>query len=105
MSFFSRHPHTKEQIQDEIDQLMDALHDLQHSAGRDSRRSLHDLGERAERLWHASRETLGDTYGDLSRKTRKASRAASECAREHPLSTALVGVGALALIGWLISRR
>ncbi|WP_282339438.1 MULTISPECIES: YqjD family protein [Pseudomonas] len=105
MSLFSRTPTTKEQIQDEIDNLMNALHDLQQSASRDSRRSIHDLSDRAERLWHASRETFGDTYGDLSRKTLKASRAAGECARQHPLSTALVGVGALALIGWLISRR
>ena len=44
-------------------------------------------------------------YADISRRTREASRAARECAKEHPLGTLALAAGAFAVIGYLITRR
>jgi ElaB/YqjD/DUF883 family membrane-anchored ribosome-binding protein len=99
---------TREDIQHEIHNIMSALEELKSSAGKESRRSLDQLRSRAEDLWERSRGQLGSGYQDLSRKTRAATRHASEYAHEHPWATLAFGLGLVAgasLIGWMLYRR
>ncbi len=100
---FSHKPTTREEVQREIDSLMRALDELKHDAARDSRHRLSALRSRAESLWHD--QHWDEHYADLSRRTREASRAARDCAKEHPLGTLALAAGAFALIGYLVSRR
>lgn len=103
MSRFTRRSNPREDIQAEIERLMNALDDLKREASRDSRHRLQALGDRIGSLWHDSH--IDDRYADLSRHTVKASRAAKECAREHPWTTVALAAGACALIGYLVTRR
>ena len=61
------------------------------------------LRSRAESLWHDA--DWDEHRHDLSRKSREASRMAKECVREHPLSTAALDLGVVAVIGYLATRR
>lgn len=103
MSRFSHKSTTREEIESEIHNLMNALDDLKRDASRDSRHRFDALRSRAESLWHDAH--LDDQYRDLSRKTRDASRMAQDCAREHPLGTVALAAAAIALIGFLATRR
>ena len=58
---------------------MRALDELKHDAARDSRHRLSALRSRAESLWHD--QHWDEHYADLSKRTREASRAARDCAR------------------------
>ena len=61
------------------------------------------LRSRAESLWQ---DADWDSHcRDLSKRGRDASRMAKECVREHPLSTVALAAGAVALIGYLVTRR
>lgn len=103
MSRFSRKPTTRDEIESEIQDLMAALDDLKRDAGRESRHRFDSLRARAETLWHDA--DLDSHRRDLSRRGREASLRAKDCAREHPLSTVALAAGAVALIGYLVSRR
>ncbi|WP_028241535.1 DUF883 family protein [Stutzerimonas azotifigens] len=103
MSRFTHKPTTREEVQSEIDHLMSALEDLRRDAARDSHHRLGLLKSRAESLWHDSH--LDEHYADLSKKTVQAGRMASECVRQHPLTTVALAAGACALIGYLVTRR
>jgi ElaB/YqjD/DUF883 family membrane-anchored ribosome-binding protein len=103
MSRFSHKATTREEVQHEIDSLMRALDELKHDAAHDSRKRLSALRSRAESLWHD--KDSDEHYADISRRTREASRAARECAKEHPLGTLALAAGAFAVIGYLITRR
>ncbi|WAD25258.1 DUF883 domain-containing protein [Pseudomonadaceae bacterium T75] len=96
MSRFSSTPTTRNDIEREIQNLMSALDELKHEATRGSRHRLDDLRSRAESLWHDA---------ELSRRGRQATRMATDCARKHPLSTLALAAGAVALIGYLATRR
>ncbi|MBF6622048.1 MAG: DUF883 family protein, partial [Pseudomonas stutzeri] len=103
MSRFSSKTTTRDEIEREIHNLMSALDELKREAGRGSRHKLDDLRSRAESLWQ-------DNHWDehcqaLSRRSREATRMASDCARKHPLSTLALAAGAVALIGYLATRR
>lgn len=103
MSRFSRKPTTRDEIEIEIQNLMSALDELKQDATRESRRRFGFLRSRADSLlndtdWDGHRQ-------DLSRRGRDASRMAKDCARQHPLSTVALAAGAVALIGYLVSRR
>jgi len=52
-----------------------------------------------------SHKPWDEHYADLSKRTREASRAARDCAKEHPLGTLALAAGAFALIGYLVTRR
>lgn len=103
MSRFSRKPTTRDEIESEIQNLMAALDDLKQDATRESRSRFNSLRSRAESLWSDS--NWDDHAGDLSRRGRDAGRMAKDCAREHPLSTVALAAGAVALIGYLVTRR
>ncbi|WP_462380355.1 ElaB/YgaM/YqjD family protein [Pseudomonas sp. Marseille-QA0892] len=94
---------TRDDIQREIDSLTRALERLKTNAASESQDRFESLRDRVEHLWNSA--NFDDTYSDLSQKTRKVSRAACEGAREHPLSTALIGLGVAAVVGWLVTRR
>ncbi|EQM80963.1 DUF883 family protein [Stutzerimonas stutzeri] len=101
--FFSRKPTTRDEIEREIHNLMTALDDLKHDATQGSRHRLDSLRSRAESLWQ---DADWDSHcRDLSKRGRDASRMAKECVREHPLSTVALAAGAVALIGYLVTRR
>lgn len=95
----------QERIQEEIREINQALDELRRTATRESRDHYDELKNRIETLWKGSREHLAGGYGELRRYTRSASRHASECVREHPVASIALGVGACALIGWLLTRR
>ncbi len=103
MSRFSRKPTTRDEIESEIRNLMAALDDLKDDATRSSRNRFDSLLSRAESLWNDS--DLDTHRRDLSKRGREASRMAKDCAREHPLSTVALAAGAVALIGYLVTRR
>jgi ElaB/YqjD/DUF883 family membrane-anchored ribosome-binding protein len=103
--FLRREPTTREEIQDEIEHLISALADLKKGTVRDSRRNLDTLKSSFEHLLEEGRDLWSHAYPELYGKGRKAGKAAKECVREHPLSTALIGLGAFALVGWLIAKR
>lgn len=103
MSRFSRKPVTRDEIESEIHNLMSALDDLKQDASRESRHRLNSLRSRAESMWNDN--NLDEHYSDLSRRGRDAGRMAKDCAREHPLSTVALAAGAVALIGYLFTRR
>ena len=103
MSRFSRTPTTRDEIEREIHNLMSALDELKHEASKDTRHRFDSLRSRAEGLWHDA--AWDEHRQDLTRKGREASRMAKECVREHPLSTVALALGAVALIGYLASRR
>ncbi|NKQ12961.1 glycine zipper domain-containing protein [Pseudomonas sp. SST3] len=103
MSRFSRKPTTRDEIEREIHDLMAALDELKHDATRGSRHRFESLRARAESLWNDA--DLDTHYRDLSKRSRDASRLAKECVREHPLSTVALAAGAVALIGYLVTRR
>ncbi|QGZ29213.1 glycine zipper domain-containing protein [Stutzerimonas stutzeri] len=103
MSRFSHKPTTRAEIEREIQDLMTALDELKHDATRGSRHRFDALRARAESLWH---DADWDAHcRDLSKRGRDASRLAKECVREHPLSTVALAAGAVALIGYLVTRR
>ncbi|MCQ4286377.1 DUF883 domain-containing protein [Pseudomonas stutzeri] len=102
MSRFSK-PTTRDEIEREIHNLMTALDELKHDASRGSRHRFDSLRSRAESLWHDA--DLDAHYRDLSKRSREASRLAKDCVREHPLSTLALAAGAVALIGYLATRR
>lgn len=103
MSRFSRKPTTRDEIESEIHDLMTALDELKQDAARGSRHRFDSLRTRAEALWHDA--DLETHRRDLSKRSREASRMAKDCAREHPLSTVALAAGAVALIGYLVTRR
>ncbi|MBU1332972.1 MAG: DUF883 family protein [Gammaproteobacteria bacterium] len=92
-------------IEQEIDTLTRALDQLRKRAGHDSHVGISRLRDRAGRLLHDSLDGWEDTYGELSRTSRELSRAASERVRERPVTSVAIGLGVVALIGWLVSRR
>ena len=102
MSRFSKNT-TRDEIEHEIHSLMSALDELKREASRGSRHKLDDLRSRAESLWHDNH--LDEHCQALSRRSREATRMASECARKHPLSTLALAAGAVALVGYLVTRR
>ena len=103
MSRFSRKPTTRDEIENEIHNLMTALDELKDDASRRSRHRFDSLRSRVESLWNDS--DFDSHRRDLSRRGRDASRMAKDCAREHPLSTVALAAGAVALIGYLVTRR
>ncbi|WP_407293974.1 glycine zipper domain-containing protein [Stutzerimonas zhaodongensis] len=103
MSRFSRKPTTRDEIENEIQNLMAALDDLKQDATRESRSRFNSLRARAESLWNDA--DLDTHRRDLTLRGREASRMAKDCAREHPLSTVALAAGAVALIGYLVTRR
>lgn len=103
MSRFSRRPTTRDEIESEIQNLMSALDDLKQDASRESRHRFNALRSRAESLWNDV--DLDGHREHLTRRGREASRMARDCAREHPLSTVALAAGALAVIGYLVTRR
>jgi len=103
MSRFSSTPTTRHDIEREIQNLMSALDELKHEATRGSRHRLDDLRSRAESLWHDA--NWDEHCQELSRRGRQATRMATDCARKHPLSTLALAAGAVALIGYLATRR
>ncbi|AFN76135.1 DUF883 family protein [Stutzerimonas nitrititolerans] len=103
MSRFSSTPTTRNDIEREIQNLMSALDELKHEATRGSRHRLDDLRSRAESLWHDA--NWDEHCQELSRRGRQATRMATDCARKHPLSTLALAAGAVALIGYLATRR
>lgn len=103
MSRFSRKPTTRDEIESEIHNLMAALDELKHEATRGSRHRFDSLRARAEALWNDA--DLDAHCRDLSKRSREASRLAKDCVREHPLSTVALAAGAIALIGYLVTRR
>jgi ElaB/YqjD/DUF883 family membrane-anchored ribosome-binding protein len=103
MSRFSRKPTTRDEIESEIQNLMAALDDLKDEASRESRHRFNAVRSRAESLWNDSK--WDEHCNDLSRRGRDASRMAKDCAREHPFSTVALAAGAVALIGYLATRR
>lgn len=103
MSRFSHKPTTRDEIEHEIQDLMAALDDLKRDATRSSRHRFDSLRARAESLWHDA--DLDSHRRDLSRRGRAAGLMAKDCARQHPLSTVALAAGAVALIGYLVSRR
>ncbi|CDZ95226.1 MULTISPECIES: DUF883 family protein [Pseudomonadaceae] len=103
MSRFSSKITTRDEIEREIHNLMNALDELKRDASRGSRHRFNDLRSRAESLWH---DNHWDEHREaLSRRSREATRMAGECARRHPLSTLALAAGAVALIGYLATRR
>ena len=103
MSRFSHKPTTRDEIESEIQNLMAALDELKHDATRGSRHRFDSLRARAESLWNDA--NWDEHCRDLSKRSRNASRMAKECVREHPLSTVALAAGAVALIGYLVTRR
>ncbi|MGK9066387.1 DUF883 family protein [Stutzerimonas chloritidismutans] len=103
MSRFSRRPTTRDEIESEIQNLMAALDELKHDASRESRHRFNSLRARAESLWHDA--DLDGHREHLTRRGREAGRMARDCAREHPLSTLALAAGAVAMIGYLVTRR
>lgn len=102
MSRFSK-PTTRDEIEREIHNLMTALDELKHDATRGSRHRFDSLRSRAESLWHDA--DWDAHYRDLSKRSREAGRLAKDCVREHPVSTLALAAGAVALIGYLVTRR
>lgn len=92
-------------IEQEIDTLTRALDQLRKRAGQESHEGISRLRDRAGRLLHDSLDGWDDTYGELSRTSRELSRAATEHVRERPVTSVAIGLGVVALIGWLVSRR
>lgn len=103
MSRFSHKPTTRDEIEHEIQDLMTALDELKRDASRGSRHRFDSLRARAESLWNDA--SWDEHCRDLSRRSRDAGRMARDCAREHPLSTVALAAGAVALIGYLVTRR
>lgn len=96
---------SRAEIEQEIDTLTRALDQLRKRAGQESHAGISRLRDRAGRLLHDSLDGWDDTYGELSRTSRGLSRAATEHVRERPVTSVAIGLGVVALIGWLVSRR
>jgi len=94
---------TREEVEREIHTLMKALDELRRDAGRGSHHRLDSLRNRVESLWHDGR--WDEHYQQLGRRGREATRMAGDCARRHPLGTVLLAAGAVALVGYLVTRR
>ncbi|QLF93760.1 DUF883 domain-containing protein [Pseudomonas sp. ABC1] len=103
MSLLSRKPTTRDEIEREIQNLTSALEELGHDAAHESRKHLDGLRSRLQSLWQE--HNLDEHCAELSRKTRQVGRATKDCAREHPVATVALVAGAVALVGYLASRR
>lgn len=94
---------SRKDILQEIEELKVALDKLKDSASSQSSEQFGGLRDRFEQLWDDFR--LSDRYSELAGKTRKAGEAAYEEAREHPLAAVFIGLGVVAVAGWLLTRR
>lgn len=94
---------TREDVEREIQTLMNALDELRREATRGSHKRLDSLRNRVESLWHDG--GWDEQCQQLGRRSREATRMVGDCARRHPVGTALLAAGAVALVGYLVSRR
>ncbi len=90
-------------IEREIHRLSAALDDLKHNVSHESQEGLDMIRRKAESLWN---DANWDARGaQMMQSTRQAGRYARETAREHPLASLALAAGAVALIGYFLSRR
>jgi ElaB/YqjD/DUF883 family membrane-anchored ribosome-binding protein len=96
---------TQASLEQEIRDLSAALDQLKQRAVQDTQRNYGHFRANASRAWEGSQEQLSDAYEEISQRALQLSREAKDCAKAHPLGSIALGVGACALIGWLLCRR
>lgn len=103
MSFFSHKSTARSDIEREIHRLSDALDSLKREAARESDHRFDALRRKMESLWDGSH--LEQHGAHLRDSAVDAGRLARDCARDHPVTTLALAAGAVALIGYLATRR
>lgn len=96
---------TQASLEQEIRDLSEALDQLKQRAMHDTQRNYDYFKSNAARAWEGSQEHLSEAYEDISQRALQLSRQAKDCAKAHPVGSIALGVGACALIGWLLCRR
>ncbi|MBB3103032.1 DUF883 family protein [Azomonas macrocytogenes] len=103
MSLFSNKSSDRHDIEREIHRLSAALDELKSNVSHDSRHGIDTLRRKAESLWH---DANWDAQGArLAHSTREAGRLACSTAKHHPVTSLALAAGAVALVGYLLSRR
>ncbi|WP_437879830.1 DUF883 family protein [Pseudomonas sp. LRF_L74] len=107
MAIFTRNNEKKalHSIETEIEHLIQSLDTLKSEVGEESQKSLKSLRGSAERALGHSRQLLGTAYEEVKEKTVRAGIATRDYSREHPVASASIGLGVVALIGYLIYRN
>ncbi len=88
-------------LEQEIRQLSHALASLQERLAEESRHELDQVHHQARTLWREA----DDCGRQLASSGREAGRLACQTLRQHPITTLAVTAGAMAVLGYLASRR
>ena len=94
---------SREDLLRNIDELRGALEKIKQGAAEESMDQLGGLRQRLEQVW--DNMDLGERYSQLADRTKQAGRVVYDEAREHPMASVFVGLGLVALVGWLVTRR
>ena len=110
---FSR---SREDAIDDLERQMAALKrelsSLRHSAAKHGSRAYDEVASRGSHAYDDVAEIVADLLGQLTRRSRpgrrevqRQARIAGAAVRDHPKTTALVGLAALGLAAALLMRR
>jgi ElaB/YqjD/DUF883 family membrane-anchored ribosome-binding protein len=105
MAIFASRNKSLHSIETEIEHLISSLDSLKSEVSDESQKSLKSLRSSAERVLGHSRDLLSDTYSDVKEKTLQAGAATRDYTREHPVATASLALGVVALAGYLLFRN
>lgn len=92
------------QLRKQIEALNTQLAELSQQGEEALEDGYEQVKSRAGELWQGSREHLLEGYQQLQEQGKAAGQQVSRCVREHPLGSLAIGIGACALICWLIRR-
>lgn len=98
--FGSHHPRAST-VEHEIQVLTRRLEKLKRKAGRDSHRTYAQFKQGAEELLDHSQEH----WQYLAGEGRKLGKQAKQCVEQNPAASVAIGIGALAVLGWLLCKR
>ncbi|PTQ72992.1 YqjD family protein [Pseudomonas sp. GV071] len=105
MAIFASRNKSLHSIETEIEHLISSLDSLKSEVSEESQKSLKTLRSSAERVLGHSRDLLSDTYADVKEKTYQAGVATRDLTREHPVASASLALGVVALAGYLVFRN
>lgn len=103
MSFLSHKSTARSDIEKEIHRLSAALEGLKKDAAKESEHRFDNIRKKLEALFEDAH--LDERGAQVAESTREASHMARECVRSHPMTSVAIAAGAVALIGFLLTRR
>lgn len=95
----------KKSLEQQIHELSSALAELKSRAAQESESGYAQLKDQAGHWLEQSHAQMHEAYDELASQGRRLGRQAKQCAQDHPVGTAALGVAACAVIGWLLLRR